>query len=407
MRYRRNLRLSATILMAHPLRTSLTVLGVLVGVAVLVIVVSIGNGMNLDIQDSFRAMGSDLLVVRAGQVNMHHGHPHQMTLVTTLTLDDAESIAKVRDQVSEVAPAIARQLPIKSSFAATQTRVEAMTPGGFGLRGYEAEWGRLYGTQEEGARRTVAVLGSTVARSLFGETDPVGQMITIGRLTFSVIGVTRTKGSDLWGSDMDDVIFIPLDTGMKRLFHAIHVETIYVRSFGEEMLGEAEASLTELLRQRHRIRPGRDNDFTVQNQLSFMEASVETLDTSTRVVMGVAGISLLVAGIGILAVMLMTVRERRWEIGLRRAVGATSGDIAGQFLMEATLLTLAGGALGVALALGAVELTDSQGWARAVFSVPAALIGGGVSAFIGVTFGLYPALRASRLEPIVALNAPN
>jgi len=303
-------------------------------------------------------------------------------------------------------PAISRRLPLRSATGATQTNVEAMSHAGFHIRDFQAAQGRLYGPDEEGARQAVAVLGATTAKNLFGSANPVGQRITLGRLTFRVIGVTAPKGSDSWGDDMDDIVFVPLDTGMKRLFHVVYVETLFVQSFGEAYLAEAEAAVTDLLRERHKTTSSKDDDFTVQNQLSLLEASVSTLRSANQVVIGVAGMSLLVAGIGILAVMLMTVRERRWEIGLRRALGARRRDIAQQFLTEAALLTFVGGILGVVLSVLVVHACNVFGWATADFSWVAAGIGGVVAISVGVLFGLYPAIKASRLQPVEALNSP-
>jgi putative ABC transport system permease protein len=406
MKHGRNLRLSLSILGAHRLRTSLTILGVLVGVAVLVVVVSIGDGMSREITAKFQAMGTDLLVVRAGQVRVWGGRPRQMTSVTTLTLKDAEAIRRLSDHVVAVVPSISRRLPLRSATGATQTNVEAMSHAGFRIRDFQAAQGRLFGPDEEGARQAVAVLGATTAKNLFGPSNPVGQRITLGRLTFKVIGVTAPKGSDSWGDDMDDIVFIPLDTGMKRLFHVVYVETLFVQSFGEAYLAEAEVSITELLRERHKTTSTKDDDFTVQNQLSLLEASVSTLRSTNRVVIGVAGMSLLVAGIGILAVMLMTVRERRWEIGLRRALGARRRDIAQQFLTEAALLTFFGGILGVVISALVVHACNAFGWATADYSWVSAGIGGVVAIAVGVVFGLYPAIKASRLQPVEALNSP-
>lgn len=405
MKHGRNLAMSISILFAHRLRTGLSILGVLIGVAALIVISSVGDGMNNDLREMFRAMGSDLLVVRSGKFVQHRGRSRQLGNVTTLKIEDARAIEKEVAGVVAAAAAISRSLPVKYTVTATQTTVEALETAGMTVRDVAAQTGRLFTDQESGARRTVVVLGATVAESLFSNRDPIGALITVGRLPFTVLGVARAKGSDINGNDQDDIVYIPLDTGMKRLFHTSFIETIYVRGQSEEMLEPMATAISGLLRVRHRIKEVQDDDVSVQNQAAMMEAAMETTRATTRLVSGVAAIILAVAGIGILAVMLMSVRERRWEIGLRRAIGATRSDILWQFLTEAALLSLTGGLLGIGLGALGVGLTNHYGWARAEFSAEAAVVSFTVSVLVGVVFGIYPAHKASLLEPITALNS--
>jgi putative ABC transport system permease protein len=350
-------------------------------------------------------MGSDLLVVRAGKFIQHRGHSHQRGSVDSLKPEDARAIERKIPGVVIAAAAIQKSMSVKFNVFATQTTVEALETAGMVVRDVEAERGRLFTDQEQGARRTVAVLGATVAENLFPGGDAVGANVTIGRLPFRVVGVARSKGADMNGNDQDDIVYIPLDTGMKRLFHMTHVLSIYVRAEDENMLGDMAEEIGALMRVRHRVKEGQDDDVTVQNQAAMMEVATETAASTTRLVGGVAGIILMVAGIGILAVMLMSVRERRWEIGLRRALGATRSEILYQFLTEAALLSFAGGLLGIGLGVLGVALTNRYGWARADFSVEAALVASGFSILIGLIFGIYPARKASLLEPITALQS--
>jgi putative ABC transport system permease protein len=406
MKHARNLAMSWAILFAHRLRTTLSVLGVLVGVSALIVIVSVGNGTQAELEAMFNTMGTDLLIVRSGKFMQHRGHTHQITRVTTLQESDVAAIAKAHPDILGAAAAISRPMPVQYAATAAQTNVEAIDAAGLRLRNITADSGRLFSDQESGARRAIAVLGPTVATSLFGKTDPVGALVKIGRLPFRVIGVATPRGSDANGSDQDDVVYIPLDTGVKRLFHATYVETIYVKAATVEALDGVEAAVRPVLRKRHRLTEKREDDFTLQNQKALMEAALDTSRSTTRLVAGVGGISLVVAGIGILAVMLMSVRERRWEIGLRRAVGARRLDILLQFLFEAALLALAGAGAGILMGLAGVVLTNHMGWARADFSVEAAMLASSVSVAIGILFGAYPAHRASLLEPIVALHSP-
>ena len=404
MKQGRNLVLSASILTAHKLRTSLSVLGVAVGVAAMILISSIGDGMNAEIREVFRAMGTDLLVVRAGKFHRFGNREHQIASVTTLTPADAEAISLECADSAAIATAVSRPQPLKVGAATTNTKVEALEPAGFAVKNVEAAAGRLFNDQETSARRAVVVLGATVAETLFPDQDPLGELVTIGRLPFRVIGVAAAKGSDAGGNDQDDIAFIPLDTGMRRIFHVTWIEMIYVRVPDPATMAARSDEIRTLLRARHRLEEGVDDDFDIQNQADLLETELETTNATTRLVGGVGAITLVVAGIGILAVMLMSVRERRWEIGLRRAVGARRQDILVQFLSEAALLSFAGALAGILTGGALVLLTDHLGWASARFSVDAALISTGISVAIGLVFGIHPARRAAALEPITALR---
>jgi putative ABC transport system permease protein len=406
MKFLRNLVLSVGILMAHGLRTGLTVLGGTVGVAALIVIVSVGNGTQAELQEMFNSMGTDLLIIRSGKVMQHRGHTHQMKRVTTLQDGDGEALLKALPEIRAVAAAIARPMAVQYQALATQTTVEAIASGGFAIRKITPASGRLFTPREAGARQAIVVLGDTVARNLFGTESAVGKLVKIGRLPFRVVAVAAPKGADANGGDQDDVVYIPLDTGVKRLFHSTFIETLYVQGASVEVLKTLEEDVRPLLRQRHRVKDDEEDDFTMQNQLTLMETALRTTETTTRLIAGVGGISLLVAGIGILAVMLMSVRERRWEIGLRRAVGARRTDILWQFLLEAALLAIAGALAGTLTGVIGVAVTNHLGWARADFAPFAAMLASVVATATGVLFGAYPAYRASLLEPIVALHAP-
>ncbi len=405
MRYGRNLSISVGILMAHRLRTSLSVAGVVVGVAAITVVVSVGNGMKADIEDEFRAMGSELVVVRSGRFRSHGGRPHQIADVTTLTEEDAEALQGMSSDVKAVGPCVSRPMVVKNGTLSTQSTVEALSFAAVGIRNLSVSSGRLFLAGEMGVRRTVAVLGAGVAENLFEGEDPVGRLITVGRLPFRVIGVAPTLGTDINGNDQDNVVYIPLDTGMRRLFHVTYLQTIYVKGVDAASLSRIEEQAGRLLRTRHKLRPQEEDDFTLQNQVTMLEAALQTSASMTRLVGSVGAICLVVAGIGVLAVMLMSVRERRGEIGLRRAIGARQSDILLQFLSEAALLSVSGGLIGLALGALAVALANELQWARADFSVQAALLSFTVSVTVGLLFGIYPARKAARLHPAVALTS--
>lgn len=405
MKTLRNLLISARLLLSHPLRTVLSVLAVVIGVAALTVIVSVGNGMKAELEESFREQGTNLIMVKAGKFMTRGGHAHSMSLVTTLVPEDAVAIGKQCPSVKSAAAGITRDSKAKSSTANAQTFVEAMDVEGFAIRNTNIAEGRAYTQEEAKAGRMVAVLGPKAAENLFGEADPIGERITLGRNLFTVIGVTQEKGADAMGRDQDDIVFVPLSVGMRRLFHVTYIDTIYVQGPSEDRLTEVSNEVGALLRHRHRIAQGKPDDFTALNQATLLSAAMETTTSTTQLILGVATISMVVAGIGILAVMLMAVRERRWEIGLRRAIGARRRDILIQFLAEAALLSAAGGVCGMAVGFLSVAVCNFFDLARADLSPSAAAIGCGLSVLTGVVFGLYPARKASQMQPIEALNS--
>jgi putative ABC transport system permease protein len=404
MKLSKNLSFSLEILFSHKLRTGLSLGGVVAGVAAVVLTASAGKGAEQNVLGKIRSMGTDLVVVNAGRVAVFGGRRRSIDTVTTLRAPDAEAIAEECPSVSSAAPAVVRQLAVRSEGETTNTSVLAVSAEGFPIRGLRPGRGRFF-TEEDGrARARVAVIGRTVRRNLFGSADPVGRTIRIGRVPFEVAGVFRAKGADINGTDQDDVVIVPLLTALRRLFNQSHVDTIYVRARGAKALGKAEKEIRALLRKRHRL--GRkDDDFTVQNQSTLLETEQETARSLTLLIGSAAGLSLFVGGIGILAVMLISVGERTHEIGLRRAVGARRTDIRNQFLFESALLSITGGLLGAAAGLAGTTAFPLVGLWEAVISWPSVGIGVGISLLLGMVFGLYPALRAASLQPVEALRA--
>jgi len=404
MKLSKNAVLSLEILAAHKLRTALSVLGIVVGVAAVVVMVSIGKGAEKRILDQIRAMGTNLITVSAGQTRLVAGRQRQMTTVTTLLPADAEAIARECPSVAAVAPATGKKLAVRWETENTNTTVLGMTPEGFAVRDIALATGRFFDADENRASRRVAVLGPTAVENLFGNSDPVGQTIRVGRVPFEVIGVTRPKGVDPNGLDQDDVIIVPLGAAMRRLTNVIYVQTIYVQAKRSDLLERAEQEIRDVLRRRHRLE-GKPDDFTIQNQATLIAGERETAQSMTLLVGSVAGISLLVGGVGILAVMLISVRERVQEIGLRRAVGACRRDIRNQFLLESAMLAALGGLTGVLVGVAATVAASAYGAWDAIVSWESAGIAFVFSVTLGIIFGLYPAIRAASLEPIEALRA--
>jgi len=306
--------------------------------------------------------------------------------------------------VAQAAASVERRFSVRWEAENANTSVLGIDPEGFAIRNVAIAAGRVFDSDECRGRRRVAVIGPTVRGNLFPDTDPVGLMFRIGRIPFEVIGVTEPKGVDANGLDQDDVVLVPLGTAMRRLMNVDYLQTIYVQAKSSDVLDNAEAEIRALLRQRHRLGDNPD-DFTIQNQATLLAAERETAQAMTLLIASVSGISLLVGGVGILAVMLISVRERTPEIGLRRAIGARRADIRTQFLLESALLAGVGGLIGVGLGTGVAWSVAELGYWDAVVTWPPALISLLFSVSLGIVFGLYPATRAAALEPIEALRS--
>jgi putative ABC transport system permease protein len=404
MNLNQNLILSLEILTTHKLRTLLSIVGVVVGVGAVVLMVSAGRGAEKQVLSCIQGMGTNLLIVNAGRTSIVAGRQRQMDTVKTLLPADAQAIAKECSSVALAAPAVSKKLPIRWEDQNAITNIIGMSSEGLIVRNIALVTGRAFEPEECRASKRIAILGPTAVANLFGATDPIGQQIRINKVPFEVIGVTAPKGMDINGLDQDDLIIVPLETAMRRLLNVVHIQTVYIQARSSKALDTAEREITALLHQRHRLQ-GKADDFTIQNQVTLLETERETKNTMTLLIGSVAGISLLVGGVGILAVMLMSVRERMHEIGLRRAVGALHRDIRTQFLIESALLAGTGGIVGVILGMGAAIAVSALGYWPIVISWPAAAVAFGFSVAIGVFFGLYPAIRAARQEPIHALRA--
>jgi putative ABC transport system permease protein len=404
MKSSKSVALSLEILAAHKLRTLLSMLGIVVGVAAVILMVSAGKGAEKRILDRIRQMGTNLITVSAGQTKIIAGRQRQMSTVTTLDVEDAVAIQAECPSVALAAAAIDKKLATRWESENANTTVLGIAPEGFAIRNIAIASGRVFDQEECRGRRRVAVVGPTVVENLFLGGDPIGLTFRIGRVPFEVIGVTEPKGIDANGLDQDDLAIVPLDTAMRRVMNVDFVRAIYVQGKSSDMLDSAEREIGELLRRRHRL-DDKPDDFTIQNQAVLLETERETAQSMTLLIGSVSGISLLVGGVGILAVMLISVRERTREIGLRRAIGARRCDIRNQFLLESVMLAGLGGLVGVTVGVGSAWIIGALGYADMVISWPAATIGVLFSVSLGVTFGLYPAVRAAALEPIEALRA--
>ena len=402
------LRVAMRALAVNKLRSALTMLGIIIGVAAVIVMIAVGAGAQARVEEQIRSLGSNLLLIlsgttTAGGVRMGFGSNQ------TISEDDAAAIPREIAQAM-AAPALRGTAQIVWGNQNWSTVIFGVTPEYIDVRQWELAAGRLFDTTDMAGATKVCLIGQTVARQLFGGTDPVGQAIRIRRVPFTVIGVLESKGQSMMGTDQDDLILMPISTARKRVLGASNlakqrsVGTIWVKVAEGYDMKTAEEQVRALLRQRHRLQPGQDDDFSLRN----LEEVAATQEASSRVLAlllaAVASVSLVVGGIGIMNIMLVSVTERTREIGLRMAVGARNRDILGQFLVEAVTLSLIGGLAGVALGMAAAfGVAQLAGW-RIVIAPQAVLLAVAFAFVIGVFFGFYPARKAARLNPVEALR---
>ena len=362
MKLFKGFRIALHALLGHPIRTALSLVGIIIGVAAVILMVAVGEGAQKEVLKKIQSMGTNLIIVSAGQVKTVGGRARQVSIVTTLLPKDAMAIASEISGIAETAPAQGKRLPLKYETQSYTTQVVGTTSNLPEIKNISVARGRFFGEEEDRLMARVAVLGPTPARNLFGKTNPIGETIQIKNVAFEVIGVTAEKGL-IAGQDEDDQVFIPLETAMKRLMNVTYLSQIYLQARSTADMKPSENDIKNLLRERHRLKENKPDDFTIQNQIDILEAERETTQSFTLLIGSIAGVSLLVGGVGILAVMLILVRERTNEIGVRRAVGARRKDILLQFMMEATTLSIGGGIAGILIGLlGSMVVRYATKW---------------------------------------------
>jgi len=390
-------------LAANKMRTLLTMLGVIIGVSAVITMLALAKGASERMMGNIQQMGTNVLIIRSGQQRtgaVMGGFGSSQTL----TLKDAEAIPKNCESVERTAPEVSNNAQVKYKDKNTNTSILGTTPDYLSVRNYKVADGRFFSDVEVKSSSKVAVIGPTAATNLFGDVNPIGKTVSIRGIPFQIIGITAVKGTAGSFGDPDDQLFIPVSTAMRRVFGLQYVRTISAQAKSMELMDQAVIEIGQSLRKTHRLAADADDDFDIRNQADIMAMADQASGIFTMLLGGIASVSLLVGGIGIMNIMLVSVTERTREIGIRMALGARRRDIQFQFLVESLVLSLLGGTIGTLMGIAAAAVVSKvSGW-NATVSLPSIALAFGFSAFVGIFFGMFPARKASSLDPIEALR---
>jgi putative ABC transport system permease protein len=403
MDFAATLKIALRALARNKMRSVLTMLGIIIGVGAVIAMVGVGQGASQAVQDRISAMGTNLLFVASGTVT-RGGLRMGWGQTKSLIYADMKAIEREIPTVATAAPGAASSAQVVYENQNWFTRVTGTEPQYFQIRDWPMSEGSSFSQDDVTRAANVAVIGNTVRQNLFGATDPIGATIRIGNLPFQVVGVLSVKGQSGMGQDQDDAIMVPITTLQKKITGQDWLQFIMVSAVSQPATYAAQQQITSLLRDRHRIRPGQDDDFFVRNLADIAELADQSSRVMTLLLASIAGVSLIVGGIGIMNIMLVSVTERTREIGIRIAIGATEQDVQRQFLSESVVLSLIGGAIGILVGIGSsIVITKTLGWA--VLISPMAIFAAVIfSMAVGIFFGFYPARKAARLDPIEALR---
>jgi putative ABC transport system permease protein len=390
-------------ILKNKMRTLLTMLGIVIGVGAVIVMVAVGNGAQSQIEKQIKSLGTNLLIVMPG-ATQQGGVSQGAGTFNRLTVEDAEKLKREGTTLSAVSPVVSTRAQLIGPQGNWRTLIQGVSTDFLTIRDWQVTSGELFAETDIRSRRTVAVLGATVANALFPGVDPVGGQVQIRSTPFTVVGVLAAKGQNAGGMDQDDVVLVPYTTAQTRLSGNVRIGQILASTFSPGDIPAAQEEIKGIMREAHKLGDGADDDFTVRNQTEIAQAATSTTRVMSGLLAAIASISLLVGGIGIMNIMLVSVTERTREIGIRMSIGARGSDVLTQFLVESVVMSLLGGVIGLAAGFGGAALLGHlTGWTTAT-PASAVLIAVGFSAAVGVFFGYYPARKAAALNPIQALR---
>lgn len=403
MLFSESFQMALTSLYANKMRSLLTMLGIIIGVGAVIALVSVGMGVRSNVTSSIASLGSNMLIVSPGSSN-RGGVRGAAGSMQTLKYDDAKAIKDKIKNIDFVSPSVSSSYQIVYGNNNWNTSVQGVTPEFLSIRSLSIGYGSFVSTDDMNKRNRVAVIGTTVASNLFAKDNPVGKNIRINNQPYKVIGLLESKGQSSVGQDQDDVIYIPLTTAQERMLGITYVQSINVQVSSQEKMEQVQAEIENLLRSRHHIVAGKDDDFHVRNLTSLMETVSQSTSMLTMLLGAIAGISLIVGGIGIMNIMMVSVTERTREIGIRKALGATFMNIMTQFLIESMVIGIIGGIIGIVFGCAASKVIAQLGDFTTVITITPIIVSFIFSVGIGLFFGIYPARKAAKLDPIEALR---
>jgi len=399
------IRIALRALQRNKLRAFLTMLGIIIGVGAVIAMVAIGQGSKKSIQDQISAMGSNMITIRPNaNVTVGGGARLDATNLQTLTLDDIKDLQSQVHYVNAISPGVSGRGQVVNGALNWPTTIQGVSPNYLQIRNWDLRDGASFTEEDVNAAAKVCLVGQTVVDNIFADDNPVGKIIRFNKIPFKIIGVLSVKGENAFGQDQDDIILAPYTTVQKRILAIPYVQNIYASAIDENSTEQASDEVSQILRTAHKLKPGDEDDFTVRTQAELISTFSSTSQLLTVLLAVIAGISLVVGGIGIMNIMYVSVTERTKEIGLRMSIGARGIDILMQFLSEAILISITGGLIGVALGITASKLiTIILRWPTLI-SESSVVLSFVVCAITGIFFGYYPAQKASRLDPIDALR---